>query len=121
MLQLSTAQLRECGLSGQKTAYIQDIAQRFSSGEFTTARIVGGRPLLLVWTSWRPLQNACPDRHSKGQQCLRINACFDALITKCMVTIFTTSIFLCMLAAMDDEELYRELCAVKGIGEHYIT
>ncbi len=44
VLKLSTAQLRECGLSGQKAAYIQDIARRFCSGEFTTARIVGGTP-----------------------------------------------------------------------------
>lgn len=44
VLQLSTAQLRECGLSGQKAGYIQDIAQRFASGQLTTARIVGGHP-----------------------------------------------------------------------------
>ena len=43
MLALDDAALRGCGLSGQKMAYIRDLAQRFQCGQFCTERIVGAR------------------------------------------------------------------------------
>ena len=50
VLALCDATMRGCGLSGQKMAYIRDLAQRFQCGQFCTERIVGAGPIC-TWVS----------------------------------------------------------------------